>query len=101
MRSTPKIRLSPTETRNTERGITEPVEDGQDGKSRVHGDLQESPSSGPKPEDGDRRYCLKIGTSILTKSGLSVFSQSTDCTPAGLVITFGSKIIMLSSSLKS
>ena len=82
-------------------GVTDPVEDGQYGESRVHGDLQESQSSGAKPEDCDRGYCLKVGTSILTNSGLSVFSHSTDRMPAGLVITFGSKIIMLSSSLKS
>ena len=82
-------------------GVTDPVEDGQYGESRVHGDLQESQSSGDKPEDCDRNYCLKVGTSILTNSGLSVLSHSTDRWPAGLVITFGSKIIMLSSSLKS
>ena len=87
-----------------QRGVADAVENGQDGKSRVHGKPsgKARPPGQACPEDGDRgRYCLKVGTSILTNSGFSVFSHSTERTPAGLVITFGSKIIMLSSSLKS
>ena len=86
-----------------QRGVADAVENGQGGKSCVHG----KPSGKPVLRGQARRtviaraYCLKVGTSILTNSGFSVLSHSTERTPAGLVITFGSKIIMLSSSLKS